>query len=176
MSNPFDKIISLELKKLFNNAIDGLLSENSLSISCKIKYSGQQNSTYCNNCIFDPISLLSSNFYNSTGPNPFGEGLICPVCLGMGLLRNDFSENINLAFIFDSKFWMNKSANILNIPNGMAQSICGIDLLSKIRNCSEIVLDSSLADYGNYVYERAGDPEPVGLGDNRYIITMWKRK
>jgi hypothetical protein len=58
----------------------------------------------------------------------------------------------------------------------MVQTICKIDLIGKIRNASEIIIDSNLNKYGNYKYERAGDPEPVGLGDNSYIITMWKRK
>jgi len=48
--------------------------------------------------------------------------------------------------------------------------------LPKIRNATEIVIDTDIAKYGNYIYERASDPEPVGLGDHRYIITMWKRK
>ena len=74
MTNPFDSIISSDFKQLYNNAIDGLLKQNALTVPCRIKYSGQQNTTLCNNCIFDPISKLSSNIYNNTGPNNFSEG------------------------------------------------------------------------------------------------------
>lgn len=176
MSNPFSGIIQPELKSLFNNAIDALLEQNALTVSCKIRYSGQQNSTFCYNCIFDNISYLSSNIYNNTGPSPFPEGSICPVCMGMGMITNDASENIALACIFDSKYFINWSSKTVNIPGGTIQTICLSSLLPKIRNANEIIIDADLEQYGNYVYERASDPEPLGFGDNRYIITMWKRK
>ena len=57
MSNPFSGLISQELKNTFNNAIDSLLEQNALSLPCKIIYDNQINSLYCNNCIFDNISL-----------------------------------------------------------------------------------------------------------------------
>lgn len=176
MSNPFNNIISPQLKEVFNNAIDALLAKNALTVQCRLKYSGQQNSTFCSNCIFDTISQLSSNMYNGTGPNPFPEGSICPVCVGMGMLLSDSSEIISVACIFDSKYFLNLSSKTVNIPAGTIQTICSINLIPKIRNASEIIVDISLEQYGSYSYERAGDPEPVGFGDNRYISTIWKRK
>lgn len=176
MSNPFINIISPELKGIFNNAIDALLQQNALTVPCRFKYSGQQNSVFCSNCIFDAISQLSSNIYNSTGPNPFPEGSICPVCMGMGMIMSDSSEIISMACIFDSKYFLNWSSKTLNIPAGSLQTICNTVLLPKIRNANEIIVDTSLEQYGNYSYQRAGDPEPIGLGDNRYIATIWSRK
>ena len=177
MNNPFSSIISPELKQVFNDAIDSLLEQNALTVPCRLKYAGQQNSTYCNNCIYDPISQLSANIYNSTGPNPFAEGSICPVCMGNGSTRNDKSATtiIHLAVLFDSKYFI-KSSKYLNIPDGMVQTICLTQHLPEIRNANEMIMDTNIESYGNYTYERAGDPEPVGLGDHRYIITMWKRK
>jgi hypothetical protein len=37
------------------------------------------------------------------------------------------------------------------------------------------VFDTDISASGNYVYYRAGDPTPVGLGQNKYVITMWKK-
>jgi hypothetical protein len=176
MTNIFSGLISQDFKNLYTSAIDSLLEQGSLSLPCKLKYSGSQNSTLCNNCVYDPISKLSANIYNNTGPNSFSEGSICPVCLGMGMIKSDSSEVVHMLVLFDSKYWLNMPSQLVNIPEGMVQTICLTSLLPKIRNANEVVFDTTLEVYGNYVYERAGDPMPVGLGDNRYIITMWKRK
>lgn len=176
MSNPFSGIISKEFKTIFNNAIDSLLENNALSLPCKIVYDNIINNTYCNNCIFDNISLLSSNIYNGSGPNPFQEGGVCPVCLGLGQIKNSSSsEIIYLAFIFDSKYFLNNN-KIINIPEGSVQSLCDISLFNKIKNASEIIFDNSLTNLSHFKYERASDPEPAGFGDNRYIFTLWKKK
>lgn len=176
MSNPFANLINQNLKQIYTNAIDSLLEQNALTIPCKLRYSGQQNSTLCNNCIFDPISKLSSNIYNGTGPNSFNEGTTCPVCAGIGLLTTDSEETIYMAVLFDSKYWLNWSSNTVNISDGMVQSICLSSYFPKIRNANEVIFDTTLEPYNKYIYQRAGDPNPVGLGDNRYIITMWQRK
>jgi hypothetical protein len=176
MSNPFSNIISPELKTIFNNAIDALLEQNALTIPCRLRYSGQQNSTFCANCVFDAISQLSSNIYNGSGPIPFPEGSICPTCMGMGMIMSDSSEVISIACLFDSKYFLNWSSKTLNIPAGSIQTICHTTLLPKIRNANDIIVDTNLEQYGNYTYQRMGDPEPMGFGDNRYIATIWSRK
>jgi hypothetical protein len=175
-NNPFSNLISKELKQLYSNAIDSLIQQGGLSVPCRIKYSGQQNQTLCSNCIFDPIAKLSSNIYNNTGPNIFNNGTMCPVCGGLGVLSSDSSEIIYMAVIFDSKYWLNWSSKTVKIPDGMVQTICLSSFLPKIRNAKEVVFDTNLEMYSNYTYERAGDPNPVGFGDTRYIVTMWSRK
>lgn len=177
MTNIFSGLINQDFKNIFNNAIDSLLEDNALTLPCKIIYDNQINNTYCNNCIFDNISLLSSNIYNGTGPSPFQEGSVCPVCLGLGLSKNTkASETVYLAFIFDSRYFLNINSKVINIPDGSVQSLCSINLLQKIKNASEIIFDSNLTNIGHFKYERASDPEPLGLGENRYIITLWKKK
>jgi hypothetical protein len=173
----FSTILSPQFKQTFNDAIDAVLSSTGLAVQCTFSYAGQKNTEVCSNCIYDPISKLSANLYNGTGSSPFADHSICPVCMGMGHKDYDnVTENIFLAVIFDSKYWLNWSSKTMNIPDGMIQTICQTSLLPKIRSASSITIDPALAIYGNYVYERAGDPMPVGLGSNRYIITMWNRQ
>lgn len=173
-----NNLIDSNFKNLFISAIDSLLEQTALTLPCKLRYSNQINPVLCNNCIFDTVSRVSANIYNSIGPNPFPDGGICPVCMGNGSYNVDYLEdNVYLACIFDSKYWINRQSNInINIPSSMVQTICKIDLLGKLRSATDMVIDTSLSDKTNNIYERAGDPEPAGLGDNRYIITMWKRK
>lgn len=176
--NPFSGLINSEFKKLFTNAIDSLLEQNSLTVPCRLKYiSANKEQNLCNNCVFDSISLLSSNRYNGTGPYPFPENTICPVCHGIGTLSDSTKEELlYLAVIFDSKYFLNYSSKTVNIPTGSVQTISKIDTIHKIRNCNEIVFDTDIKNYGNYTYQRSGDPEPCGLGDHHYIATMWQRK
>lgn len=179
INNISNNILTKELKQLYTNSIDMLLAKDGLTVPCVIKYHGLDgNSSNCNNCVFDPISQLSANLYNDTGPSPFPEGGVCPICLGQGFIKQTAgsSETVYLAVIFDSKYWLNWSSKTLNIPDNMIQIICGIELLSKLRAASELLVDTALSPYGHYSYERAGDPEPAGLGDHKYIISMWKRK
>lgn len=167
-----------ELKKIYANSIDMLLSDTGLVVPCIIKYSDIGKDLICPNCVFDPISRLSSNRYNGTGPISFPNGMICPVCKGQGTIQGSGStEIINMAIIFDHKYFLNWSGSKkIDIPDGMVQSICNISLIDKIIKSDSIIIDSSLAEYSSYEYIRAGDPQPAGLGENRYIMTLWNKK
>jgi hypothetical protein len=170
----FSNIITPEFKAIYNSAIDSLIGQNGLAVPCKIVYESLKKS-FCPNCTFDPIQNRSANMYNGTGPIPFANLSICPICNGYGLIDMSSEETVYLAVIFDSKYWLNWDSKSVNIANNMAQSICNISLLPKIQNAKEIIIDSSIANYGNRRYSRANDPEPCGLGSNRYIITMWQK-
>lgn len=171
----FENLITPEFKSIFNSAIDYLLSEQGLSVKSKLLFHGGKETT-CSNCIRDPISHFSGSVYNGTGPSPFPDGSICPVCIGHGFISSESSEIIDIIAVFDSKYWINISSDHVKIADGYVQTLSKITLINKIRNASEIIFDTSLDKYGLYRYERAGDPTPVGLGDNKYITTMWKRK
>jgi hypothetical protein len=183
MSNIFANIITEQHKKLFNSAIDSLLADNGLTTLCKLVYdiAPSKQNMLCDNCIFDPISQLSSNRYNSTGPVPFDDA-VCPICLGSGYttkqtLDNKYEEKLYLAVLSDSKYFMKINTQTTNIPDGTIQTICSIDHLQKIMNASYLIIDEpKLSSYANYSYQRAGSPNFDGFGDNRYIITMWIRK
>jgi hypothetical protein len=174
MTNIFEGLISPQFKNTFNQAIDALLADNALSVPCEITYASSNNQL-CSNCIYDPMSQRSLNKYNGTGPNPFPQNSICPVCNGFGFTDSAKTEIVYLAVLFDSKYWFNWSHDSVNIAGGMVQTICNISLLPKLKNAQYITIDKNIANYGGYTYATAGDPQPCGLGDNRYIITMWSR-
>ena len=174
MTNPFDAAISPLFKNTFNQAIDALLSSTALSVPCILTYA-TPNISLCGNCLYDPISQRSLNKYNQTGPAPFANNSICPVCNGYGTIDTAKTEIVYLGVIFDSKYWFKWSSNSINIADGSVQTICNISLLPKIKNAQNMTMDKNISAYGDYTYVTAGDPQPAGLGDNRYIITMWSR-
>ena len=167
-------IITPQLKALYNEAIDSLIGQNGLAVPCKIIYDSLKRST-CTNCVVDPIQQRSSNKYNGTGPVPFPNMGICPVCAGYGFIDMSAEETVYLAVIFDSKYWFNWGSKVINVQDGMVQTICKIELLPKIRNAQYMSMDTNIQPYGGHSYALAGDPSPCGLGSNKYIITMWSR-
>jgi hypothetical protein len=165
-------IISPSFKNLFNFAIDSLLQENALTVLCELKFNNSI-TQLCDNCFYDNLSKCSSGKYNNTGPYPFPNGSICPVCVGIGQVQNNNkTENLYLAVIFDSKYFVNVSNKVVNIPDSSIQTICSSKKLNLIRNCNEL----TISEYPTKKYERFSDPMLCGLGNLDYIITFWKFK
>jgi hypothetical protein len=168
-------IITQELKNIYKNMINELISPNGLTNKCILSFNNGT-SDYCDNCLFDPISKVSANIYNGTGPRSFINYTVCPECLGLGVKQNNNkTKTVNLAVIFDSKSFINFDpkvgvplSSVVNIPNINIQTICHKNLALDIRNCSSMSIN-------NTSYERVGDVNPVGLGDLDFIFTNWKR-
>jgi hypothetical protein len=167
--NPFSNALSTEFKQIFNDAIDAILADSGLTTECTLIYGNEYNEqTLCDNCILDTISRVSSNIYNGTGPRPFPDNNICPVCLGMGISKAAKQEIVKLAVIIDNKSFIN-IGDIAMIGNGVIQTLCGIELSSKISNARTLVLHGS-------EYQRAGEPRPCGLSEHKYLVTFWRNQ
>lgn len=166
-------LITNELKQVYKQMIDSLIQEGALSLKCKLIYENSDK-TQCTNCEIDPMSGKSSNLYNNSGPVPFINGQICPVCGGEGYLFDSKEEVINLLVLFQYKYWINFNSNI-NSPDGMIQTICGMELLPKLKNANRLIVDTNLDGITRNIFARTSDPEPAGFGDSSYIFTFWKK-
>lgn len=165
-------IISQSFKNTYKMMIDEILSAHALTNQCTLYY--KNNSIgYCDNCLYDPITKTSANLYNNTGPSPFTNGSICPECMGLGKKQNnDYTKTLSLAVIFDTKYFLNFDSKVVNISDGMIQTISSIDHTNDLRNAAAMSVNS----VSNILYERAGDINPVGLGDLNYIFLNWKKQ
>lgn len=158
-------------KAIYNNAIDTLLSSTGLTIPCNLVFESTK-LEQCPNCIYDTMSQKSANLYKNGGPISFINGQTCPYCLGQGTTSNYSSEeSVYFAVLTNAKDFMGKP----NEPDIAAQTICSIDYLDKIRKCSKIIFNTNIENLSNNIFIRANEPQPVGLGDNRYIFTNWTR-
>jgi hypothetical protein len=167
-----NQIITKQFKDIYRTMINELLSAHGLTNQCTLYY---QNATieYCDNCLFDPITRVSSNIYNSVGPRPFIDNTICPECMGAGIKnKNSKTKAITLAIIYDTKYFLNFDSRVVNVPDGSIQTICSIKHSHDIMNSSALSIDS----IPNSFYERATDVNPVGLGDLDYIFVNWKKQ
>ena len=165
-------IISQSFKNTYKMMIDEILAAHALTNECTLYYKNN-NIGYCDNCLYDPITKISSNIYNDTGPSPFANNTICPECMGLGKKQNnDYTKILSLAVIFDVKYFLNFDSKVVNVPDGMIQTICSINHTNDLRNASAMSVNS----ISNILYERAGDINPVGLGDLHYIFLNWKKQ
>ena len=174
MNNPFDNIISTELKQIYKYAIDEVLSSHGLTVPCILHFDKRSADTFCNNCVIDPISQVSSNIYNGTGSSPFPDNTICPVCGGSGMTVGEKTEIIHLGVIFDNKYFIRPISNsVVNWPNNAIQTICQHTLANKIRAASRMTLSGTASEYSISEYIRQSDPQPIGFGDTNYVVTLW---
>lgn len=171
--NPFDNILTPEFTSLFDRAIDTILdSNNGLVNDCILKYGAvPSEQQLCNNCIFDSISLLSSNIYNGFGPAPFLDGSMCPVCFGSGYLDSSSTpssaseEHIKLAVITDLKYFIN-IADKVNISSNSIQTISPDNILYKLNNAISLVVNG-------ISYQKSSAPQMCGLSKHKYTIITW---
>lgn len=174
-TNYFDGIISASFKTIFTDAIDSLLSNTACTVPCQI-IDGDTKFTDCPNCQYSPTTGRSSNKYTVGGPIPFSFG-VCPYCKGAGRIPTESTLTIYLALIWNYHDWINWTgidARILS-EQGMVQSISKLkDTYTKIKNAKSILLNTDIDKYKHHRFERYGEPNPIGLGSDRYVLTMWK--
>lgn len=174
--NMFNNILNNDVKNIYKEAIDALISENGLGTPCRLTYNSNiTRQTDCDNCLLDPIYKKSTGKYNGTGPRIFSEGAVCPVCNGEGYIVDNQSEIIYMAILVSEKTWIDIGVNNVKLPNGSLQSISKADTFTKIMNSYSMSISDQNGINNNLLYERNGDPTYVGFGSNDYIITMWKR-
>lgn len=169
--NPYSGIISQQFKNLFTNAIQSLLYDDSLTISCKLFYGITKYET-CNNCGWDVIGRKSNNTYIAGGPAPFQAGSICPMCNGQYKRPVETSEDIKLAVVFDFKKFMGKIP--VNVNQGdLIQILANQEIAHKLKMAREIEVATNFGLKQRFVIN--GEIQPAGLGDNNFFFSNWKR-
>lgn len=162
-------VINQNLKDIYKLGINDILSTHGLTNPCTVYFIGSYN--YCSNCLFDKSSNLSSNVYNGTGPSPFSDYTMCPVCAGTGkMLLSDITKKMHLAVILDSKYFVNLPTKLINITDINLQTICSKNYWQDLQSCSYLVVDADPSKK----YEKIDNGNLSGLGDLDYIIMNWR--
>ena len=173
MANPFSGILSSALKTTFDNGIKALLESGAGSVPCRINY-GVTKFTLCANCLYDPVGKKSASRYLSGGSVPFANGQLCPVCNGAGRISQESTESIDLIVIWDYKSWIDLGVDI-NSPEGFVQTLSEMSTLPKLKKAKDITMYTNLENYVRHSFVRHGEPVPVGLGQDSFIVTMWAK-
>lgn len=175
MANPFAGIITADMKALFNNAISSLLESTALTVPCQFIFA-DTDFIECPNCFFDAMSGRSSNIYRPGGPIDFNYGN-CPYCYGIGKITLDETLNTNLIVLWNYKDWIgwNGVPDNTMVPFGQCQTMSALSTLTDIKRAKEIILNTNLSTYVKHRFERSSEPNPIGLGDDAFVLCMWKR-
>lgn len=145
--------------------IDALLEPNALVVPCTLIYGGQR-FVDCANC--------QGGIYKPGGPIPYPNGMVCPLCMGVNKVEQVETEVVDLMCIFDSKRFKHLITSAKTF-DAFAMTFCHLTLYPKLKAAKEVILDSDNKLYMRNVYQRAGEPQPCGFGDMRYIETIWER-
>jgi hypothetical protein len=171
----FTGIISSSFKTLFTDAIDALLEDDGLTVPCQLVFVDSDH-TECINCYRDVMTGRSNGIYKIGGPISFVQGN-CPYCHGLGVLVTDNTLNLSLIVVWNYKEFVgwNKIPDDTMLPFGYCQTMSKLDTLSDIKRAKEIILNTDLSAYVKHRFVRISEPNPIGLGNDAYVITTWKR-
>lgn len=137
-----------------------------LGRNCKLIYPPKDSE--CPNCIFDTGTKRSSGIYKTSGPSPFANYTVCPVCGGEGRSVKSIEESIKLRVYWSPKEWIR-----IPIPastsNAVAQVIGYITDLPKLKMAQSIILESNIDNYHTYKVQPMGEALPHGF-QRRYFI------
>ena len=156
---------------MYNRQMDMILASTGLTTKCTLNF-GVSKPILCVNCIYDPNLKKSANKYKTGGPIQFEIGTLCPYCNGLGYFGQTTTEDIYLAIISDQKKWINPPVNIA-IADNLIQAIGKKIYLESIKQCKDMTINYSNTNT-NPKYTLYTEPNLAGLGDNNYVITMWK--
>jgi len=155
--------------------IDALIEEGACSAPCLLDY-GVTKWNACTNCTYNPIGRKSGNRYKSGGPIPFPNGQTCPMCNGAGRIGDEQTEEIHMMVIWDYDSWINVGGQdrTTQTPGGFAQTISDITTYAKIKRAKTVLLNTDVSNYEKHRFQRDGEPNLCGIGE-QYVITMWER-
>jgi len=170
MSNPFDGVISDDLKLVYYQSMEALI--NSLALPCRIIYptTSYINCTSCN--------ISEGERHTSTSltgrPSNFRSMAGCAACNGEGKIPVENTEDINLAVIWSYKQFFKVGS--INLADASLQTLSRReDSYQQIKRAKELIVDTDVETIGKFRFILLGEPVLVGFGDSSFIVCNWKR-
>lgn len=162
----------------FNQGVTDMLSSQ-MAPTCILVYPSQK--LECPNCIVSPFGG-SSGQYKSGGPISFVSGQVCPYCQGAGIIETASTDTLKLLIDWNPKSMKSplKRQNVGNdTPLYSAEDVIQVQGyitdLQKFRQSIQVRIQSDLANYDYWVFEKEGEPIPYGLSHNSFFSCMLKR-
>ena len=161
--------ISDELIGIYQDRIDALI--NQLGKHVWLEFTPIR--TPCNNCYFDTMRERSNGVYRSGGPRPFERGRRCPYCKGKGFLEVQVTECIHALLK-----WNPKEAEDFGISvadhKGVVRIKTYLTHAASIMRAETAIVNYDIRDIMRLKVHKIKGPIPVGLREDRYIISFWE--
>jgi hypothetical protein len=168
MANVFE--ITTAMRSLARDAFDDLL--NQLNKPFLVIFPTKL--TECPNC-FASAEGRSAGIYNGTGPTPFPDYSLCPVCLGEHQVGSQETVTLRMGVAESPSEWWIKVPPA-EVSEGMIQTKCFQTDLPNILAARRIRRLSNIGNYRNPEYELAGEPlDTNSVVPDRYAVMLWKR-
>ncbi len=168
------KIFTLtsDMVQTIQDATDDLI--NQLGKLCRLIY--PPNVSDCPNCIFDDTTGRSSNRYNGTGPQPFPDGTICPVCNGTGHVSTQVTKDITLLCDWEPKgLYLIAEGNIIT-PNSYLETTGYMSDVSDIMQAGKMLMELPIVPVISATFDLFSDPvDENAIIQGRYFSCIWKR-
>lgn len=172
MPNPFTNLISDDFVALWRNAITEVIR--GASVPCTLYF--QSAPEICPNCVYSPSSMKSANIYKAGGPYPFPNGSLCPFCKGEGKITREVTRSIDLLVIYKPENWVHiGEGNVVRAP-GSVQTLSSISTYATLSRAKDILFNTDLEGLSKAKHERDGIPSRIGLGEDAFILTIWRLK
>ena len=84
------------------------------------------------------------------------------------------TEDIKLKVYWDSRSFIKPGGNIV-VPDNSIQTIFFASDMGKIVRAKELIVHKDIKDKKEMRFQRAGEPFPMGLRQNRYFGCFWER-
>jgi hypothetical protein len=164
-------IIPDGLKDLQHQMIQSLF-DSELARTCTVVYPAIK--TECPNCNINPFTNTSNGIYNGTGPRPFTNGGICPLCQGRGVLEVTTTEDITVLVYLDKKTLMDMKINV-DVEDGVIL-VEGKDAdWEKVYRSDYIILLPEYPEQKQEKYMRNSPRIPKGFGKNAFWSAQFVR-
>lgn len=168
MANPFSKLINAALKKQYKFAIDAVIED--CEVPCRLYFPTTK---------FNPCTSCGQTISGGS-PNPFLAGnkgkptTLCPVCGGDGKIPVENYEDLNLCVMWDYNKNYQVVPGIAMSTEGVVRTFSKISTIKLIKTCKYIIFNVNLENSNKHQFQRDGEPNPMGFGEDAYIVTHWK--
>lgn len=83
------------------------------------------------------------------------------------------TESITLRVYWTQRDW--KKIGNFDLPDGSIVCIGYLDKFDEINKAKHLITNTDLSSTAKFLFEKAGEPQPWGLKQRRYMVSTWKR-
>jgi hypothetical protein len=163
-----------DLVQIMADSIDDMI--NNFGKTCSLVFPGR-GAVPCNNCVYDSMRRRSTNVYKTGGPIPFGQGNVCPVCGGKGLIASsEHTRPIKMIMRWNPGDFTLLPGNI-EVPFSIVETEGWMFDLPDVLQSRVMIAELPIEGRLKARFELSGEPTDVNsISQGQTWTAHWKRK
>jgi hypothetical protein len=158
--------IPAEVFTKYQEAADAMIDD--LGIPCKLIYPGKVETTTVDLSAQKTIKRLS---VNNVAPVGFTHGTT-------DLKVTEPESNITLRLYWSQRDWAKagfKYVGGIEVPDGSVMTIGYLADMDQVQRAQYLIANTNFSSYQEYKFQKAMEPQPWGMKQDRYFICIWTR-